>query len=116
MVRPFRRVLTPFTRTAVLAFAWRHRHSILRWGRTLWAELRSPAPIAPARLATIGRVLWAVTSNGEIANSSRLRQVRLEGDTVVLDVEPRWNRTNELIEQLLDVKGVRQVTTERALR
>ena len=61
-------------------------------------------------------MLWAVTSDGEIANSSRLRQVRLEGDTVVLDVEPAGIAPTSSIEQLLDVKGVRQVTTERALR
>jgi hypothetical protein len=116
MVSPVRRFMRPFTRTAVMAFAWNHRRSILRWGRTLYLELASPRTISPRRLATIGKVLWAVTSDERIATSSKLRQVRLEGDTVVLDVAPNWDRTNELVERLLAVKGVNQVETDRAPR
>jgi hypothetical protein len=115
MAGPSRRSLSPFTRTALLAFAWKHRHSIFRWGRSLWIELSSPMTIAPKRLATIARVLVAVTADSTIANSRHLRQVRLDGDTVILDVDPDWSRTNQLVDRLLDVKGVRQVTTERTL-
>ena len=42
--------------------------------------------------------------------------VRLDGDTVVLDVDPRWNRVGRLSDRLLKVKGVKQVMTETGQR
>ena len=106
------RLLNPSTRAAVVTMLWGRRHDIVRWGRALWLELRNPAGISPARLATIGKVLAAITSDKEVSEAPELRQVRLEGATVVLDVEPGWSRVGRLSDRLLSIKGVDQVMTQ----
>ncbi len=116
MLRRFRTVLNPLSRTAIFTMAWNRRRDILRWGRSLWTELQNPDGISPSRLATIGRVLLAVTSDAEVSRAKELRQVRLDGDTVVLDVEPGWSRIGSLSDRLLEVKGVKQVMTEHGQR
>lgn len=109
MFRLARRLTNPFTRTAVLAFAWTHRHEILRWGRSLWAELTRPGRIEPARLATIAQVLWKVTSDESLSRSKKLRGVRLDGDVLVLDTARGWRGTPVLVSRLHDVRGVSRV-------
>lgn len=116
MLRRFRTVLNPLSRTAVFTLAWNRRRDILRWGRSLWTELQNPDGISPARLTTVARVLLAVTSDSEVSAAKELRQVRLDGDTVVLDVDPNWNRIGRLSDRLLEVKGVKQVMTEHGQR
>ena len=108
-MRVLRRLLNPITRTAILTWSTNHRHEIRRWGRSLWAELTSPTPISPTRLATIGRVLWAVTADRDLSNAKQLRSVHLVGDTVELDVDPNWKRTARLVSLLQSVEGVRAV-------
>ena len=109
MFRVLRRALYPFTRTAVLAFVWTHRHEILRWGRSLYAEITGPGGVTPARLSTIAQVLWKVTSNQKLSRSHHLKSVRLDGDTLVLDVDPGWRGTPKLVSELSEVNGVRRV-------
>ncbi|MBA2386571.1 MAG: hypothetical protein H0V69_05700 [Acidimicrobiia bacterium] len=116
MLRRFRTLMNPLSRTAILTVAWSRRQDVMRWGRSLWTELHNPDGISPARLATVGRVLLAVTSDTEASGAKELRQVRLDGDTVVLDVDPRWNRVGRLSDRLLKVKGVKQVMTETGQR
>ncbi len=50
-----RTVANPFTRTAMIAFAWANRHTILRWGRSFWNELRRPGMIEPAPTGADGQ-------------------------------------------------------------
>ena len=108
-MRLFRRLFNPVTRVAIITWAWNHRHEIRRWGRSLWAELTGPEPISPRRLTTIGKVLWAVATDRQLANARQLRSVRLIGDVVELDVDPRWTRTGRLVSRLEAVDGVREV-------
>jgi hypothetical protein len=96
----------PFTRTAIIAFAWTHRHTILRWGRSLYSELRRPGRIEPRRLQLIARVLWAITSNDELAKARQLREVRLDGNVLVLNTTPGWKRTARLVDELDDIPGI----------
>ena len=63
MIRRVSALLNPFTRTAMLAFAWSHRRTVMRWGRSLYAELRRPGRIEPKRLQQITKVLWAITGD-----------------------------------------------------
>ena len=115
MFRLLRRFANPFTRTAVLAFAWTHRHEILRWGRSLYTELTRPGRIAPSRLSTIAQVLWTVTSDDSFSKAKELRIVRLEGDTLVLDTNRGWVGTPVLVTKLRDIGDVHRVVDARGI-
>ena len=109
MFRRFGMLFNPFTRTAALAFAWSHRRSVARWGRSLMTELRRPGRIEPHRLQQIVKVLWAITGNEALSKSKQLREVRLEGNVLVVDATPGWKRTGELVDVLGDVPGVTRI-------
>lgn len=110
MLRSIRTLVNPFTRTALLAFAWSQRRTILRWGRSFWTELSQPGRIDPGRLMLIGRVLWAITSDERLAHASQLRHVRLEGSTLVVETTRGWNGTARLVDELSGVKGISAIT------
>lgn len=110
MFRMARRLTNPFTRSAVLVYAWQHRRTITRWGRSLWTELRRPGRIEPKRLQQIGRVLWAITRDETLAEAKQLRDVRLDGDVLVVDVTPGWKRTARLVDALDDIAGITVVS------
>ncbi|HUF96479.1 MAG TPA: hypothetical protein VMM60_00020 [Ilumatobacter sp.] len=104
------RAANPFTRTALLAFAWTHRHAILRWGRSLSTELRRPGRIEPRRLQQIGRVLWAITRDDSLSGAKQLREVRLDGDVLVIDAQPGWKREARLVDALSGIPGIAGIT------
>jgi len=108
--RTLRTVANPFSRTALLMFAWTHRRTVMRWGRSFWTELRSPGRIDPGRLALIGRVLWAITRDDRLADPRQLRHVRLVGDTPVVDASPRWRGTARLVDELGRIPGIGSIT------
>jgi len=112
VIRRVSTLFNPFTRTAVLAFAWTHRHTILRWGRSLYVELRRPGRIEPRRLQLIARVLWAITSEDELAKARQLREVRLDGSVLVLDTTPGWRRTARLVDALDDIPGIVRIVDQ----
>ena len=109
-----RRITRPFTRMALMAFAWNHRHEIQRWGRSIWAELRAPGEISPSRLKTLGTILWRVSRDPQITGSRQLRSVSLVGDVVELNVDPMWQHAPRLINELRDVSGVSDVSVRSA--
>lgn len=109
MFRRLTMLFNPFTRTAVIAFAWAHRRTIMRWGRSLYAELRRPGPIAPRRLQTIAKVLWEITNVEQLASARQLREVRLDGDVVVVDAAKSWSGTHRLVDVLDGIDGVSAV-------
>ncbi len=109
MFRMARRLTNPFTRSAVLLFAWQHRRAIMRWGRSLWTELRRPGRIEPKRLQQIGKVLWAITRDDTLAEAKELRDVRLDGDVLVVDVASGWQRTSRLVDALDRIPGITAV-------
>ena len=110
MFRALRGLANPFTRTAMLALAWSHRHSILRWGRSFWNELRSPRHIDPSRLVLMARVLWAITNDDRLAKSYQLRQVRLDGSTLVVDAKRGWKGSARLVDELGGIAGITAIT------
>lgn len=112
MLRRITTLFNPFTRTAVLAFAWTHRHTILRWGRSLYVELRRPGRIDPRRLQQIARVLWTITSDDDLAKAHQLREVRLDGSVLVLDTTPGWKRTARLVDALDDIPGITRIVDQ----
>lgn len=109
MFRRLGLLFNPFTRTAVLAFAWSHRRTVTRWGRSLWSELRRPGRIEPERVQQIARVLWAITSDESLSKSKQLREVRLDGDVLVVDATPGWKHTGRLVDALADIPGVTRI-------
>lgn len=110
MPRALRTIANPFTRTAIIAFGWAHRRTILRWGRSFWDELRAPHRIEPARLVVIGKVLWAITRDDRLAQARQLRRVRLDGTTLVVDTTPGWKGTARLVDELDDISGITSIT------
>lgn len=109
MIGRLLRTASPINRYAIIAFLMRHRRSILRWGRSLWIELRRPGPIAPSRVATIGRLLWTITRDDDLAHAKQLKSVELDGDTAVVDVAPGWVGTSRLVDRIAAVEGVHRV-------
>jgi hypothetical protein len=109
-----RRITRPFTRMALMAFAWNHRTEIQRWGRSIWAELRAPGEISPSRLKTLGTVLWRVSRDPQLTGARQLRSVSLVGDVVELNVDPMWKHTPRLINELRTVNGVTDVSVRSA--
>ncbi len=109
MLRALTKVANPFTRTAIIAFVWTHRRTILRWGRSFWTELRKPGVIEPARLTLIGRVLWTITRDDELAKARQLRHVQLDGTTLIVDTSPGWRGTARLVDELDDVPGITRI-------
>lgn len=112
MAKPLKYLINPVSRVALVTLAWNRRHEILRWGRSLWNELQRPDKTSPKRLATITRVLVSITTDEELSGAKELREVRLVDDTIVLRVDPEWERVNRLSQRLLAIKGVDQVMTE----
>ena len=113
MFRTFRSFANPFTRTAIIAFIWANRRTILRWGRSFWTELRRPGWIDPTRMSIIARVLWTITREDELARARQLRHVRLDGTTLVIDAAPGWKGTARLVDQLDAVGGITSITDAR---
>ena len=101
--------LRRINRLALLAFAWSHRRTILRWLRSLWAEIRSPRPLDYQRLRLLGRVLWAITRDDRFSTSEQLRRVQLDGDVVVVDASPGWSGRAHLADELQTIPGVAAV-------
>ncbi|HYN33914.1 MAG TPA: hypothetical protein VES40_14915 [Ilumatobacteraceae bacterium] len=110
MIRALRGLANPFTRMAIIAFVWSHRHSILRWGRSFWNELRTSGRIDPSRLMLMGRVLWAITSDDRLAHSPQLRHVRLDGSTLVVDAKRGWKGSARLVDELGGIAGITAIT------
>ncbi len=100
----------PFSRMALITLAYAHRHSILRWGRSLYTELRRPGRIEPRRLQQIGRVLWVITRDDMLSGARQLREVRLDGDVLVIDSKPGWKRQARLVDVLSDIPGITDIT------
>jgi hypothetical protein len=113
MFRTFRTIANPFTRTALIAFTWSQRRTILRWGRSLWNELREPRRIDPTRLMLIGKVLWAITREEQFAQARQLRHVRLDGTTLVVDAAPGWKGTARLVDELSEIEGISVIVDKR---
>ena len=98
----------------MLAFAWNHRNEVLRWGRSLWAELTAPGPISPARLRTLLRVLWAGSRDPELRDAKQLRAVRIVGGDVELETDPGWAPAGGAIGRLEHASGVNRVRVRGA--
>lgn len=113
MFRALRALANPFTRTAMIAFAWSHRRTIRRWGRSFWNELRSPHRIDPSRLMLMGKVLWAITSDDRLAQSRQLKHVRLDGSTLIVDATHGWKGSARLVDVLGGIEGITAITDTR---
>ena len=109
MFRTLGTVMNPLSRTALIAFAWSHRRTIMRWGRSFMSELTRPGRIDPRRLSTISRVLWTITRDDQLAKARQLRQVRLDGDALVIDASSRWRGRARLVDQLKSVDGIARI-------
>jgi hypothetical protein len=103
-------LLNPITRTALAAFAWRHRHEILRWGRTLYDQVIGRSEVSPARAVRTGMVLFAIASDHQLRDAKQLKKVTMVGDEVDLVVDERWSELPRLVDRVRDVKGVRTIT------
>ena len=108
LLRP-RTLFNPVSRVALATFAWKHRHEIMRWGRSLYEQLIGQRDVSPARAVRIGRVLLAVASDETLRNAPELRRVSLHGDVVDLDVDQRWLELPRLIDRVKRVNGIRSV-------
>src|SRR4051794_27490442 len=72
-------LLNPITRTALAAFAWRHRHEILRWGRTLYDQVIGRSETSPARAVRTGQVLYAIAADHRLRDAKQLKKVTMVG-------------------------------------
>lgn len=104
-----RSLLNPASRAALAAWAWNHRHEVLRWGRSLWNEVVGRRDVDPARALRTGRVLLAIASDPELRNAPELRRVTMREDMVDLEVDPTWEALGRLVDRVQRVEGVSRV-------
>ena len=102
-------MFNPMSRLALATFAWKHRHEVMRWGRSLYEQLLRRRDLSPARAARIAAVLYAIASDARLRDAPELRRVTMRGDEVDLHVDERWSELPRLIERVRRVKGVRAV-------
>jgi len=107
-------LLNPITRMALAAFAWRHRHEILRWGRTLYDQVIGRSETSPARAVRTGQVLYAIAADHRLRDAKQLKKVTMVGSEVDLVVDEGWSELPRLIERVRSVKGVRTVMVNGA--
>jgi hypothetical protein len=107
-------LLNPFSRAALATFAWKHRHEVLRWGRTLYDQVVGRTDVSPANAARTGRILYAIASDDRLRNAKQLRRVTAIDGAVDLEVEPGWSELPRLVDRVRAVKGVEQVTVNGA--
>ena len=108
LLRPIS-LLNPVSRAALMAFAWRHRHEVLRWGRSLFLQLVTDRDVNPARAARTAKLLVAIASHPELRDARQLRKVTLRDDVVDLDVDRRWKLLPDLVARVEGVKGINEV-------
>lgn len=109
LLRP-RGLLNPVSRLALAAFAWNHRHEILRWGRTLYDQVIGRTDVSPVRAVRTGTLLYVIASDDVLRNAKQLRRVTMVGDDVDLEVDETWSQLPRLVERVRSVKGVRSVS------
>ena len=114
MFRFTRHITRPFTRTALMVFAWNHRNEIERWVRSLWTELRAPSEISASRLKTLATILWRCEPRSSAHRFASAPQRSLVGDAVELDVDPMWKHTPRLINEVRTISGVTDVSVRSA--
>ena len=95
---------------ALAAFAWNHRHEILRWGRSLYDQLIGRTDVSPVRALRTGQLLFAIASDERLCNARQLRKVTVVGDDVDVTVDESWKELPRLVERVERVQGVRHVT------
>jgi hypothetical protein len=105
-----RGMLNPVSRVALAAFAWNHRHEILRWGRSLYDQMIGRTDVSPVRALRTGQLLYAIASDEKLRNARQLRKVTMIGDDVDVTVDESWKELPRLIERIERVKGVQHVT------
>jgi hypothetical protein len=108
LLRP-RSLVNPLSRIALATFAWRHRHEVLRWGRSLYEQLIGRRNVSPAQAVRIGTVLFAIASAEELRDAPQLRKVTMVGDEVDLEVDENWTQLSRLVDRVRRVKGVSSV-------
>ena len=94
---------------ALITWGWNYRHEIMRWGRTLLSELTGGS-IDPSRTVRTGRVLASIAGEERLRNAPQLKQVRLDGDVVDLEVESGWTELPRVIDRVRRIKGITGVT------
>ena len=72
MSRLFKTVANPFSRTALIMFAWTHRRTIMRWGRSFWTELTQPGRIGRS-VAEVGAIVEAIAAKDPDAADAACR-------------------------------------------
>jgi hypothetical protein len=108
LLRPLS-LLNPVSRAALMAFVWKHRHEVLRWGRSLYVQFVADRDVNPARAARTGKLLFTIASHPELRDARELRKVSLQGDVVDLDVDRRWRLLPDLIRRVEGIKGINEV-------
>jgi hypothetical protein len=46
LLRPWK-LVNPASRAALAAYVWKHRHEVLRWGRSLYEQLVGKRDVSP---------------------------------------------------------------------
>jgi hypothetical protein len=103
-------LLNPVSKVALAAFAWNHRHEVLRWGRSLYDQMIGRTDVSPVRALRTGQLLYTIASDEKLRNARQLRKVTMVGDDVDVTVDESWKELPRLVERVERVKGVRHVT------
>ncbi|MEZ5260072.1 MAG: hypothetical protein R2705_25240 [Ilumatobacteraceae bacterium] len=78
--RLFKTVANPFSRTALIMFAWTHRRTIMRWGRSFWTRLTQRTCRSEADHADRQGLVGDHFRDPELAGARQLKHVHFDAD------------------------------------
>ncbi len=103
------RITRPFSRTALVVLAWTYRHTLGLWARSLTTELRRPEPFDQGRFRRLVSSLIRVSTDPLTANARELKRLRIDNDTVDVDVDEGWSRAQHLVMRLRERSDITDV-------
>ena len=78
----------PLRRTALLLLAWANRHTVALWFRSIRHEVSAGVDVA--RLRTLVRGLWAISTDRRTANAAPLQMITVRHDGFGIEAREGW--------------------------
>lgn len=89
LLRTGRMAFFPLTRTTLVLVAWANRHTVALWYRSIRNEVTNGG-VDLARLRTLLRGLWAVSSDRRTTNAEPLHMITVLPDGFGVEARDGW--------------------------
>lgn len=92
----------------MLFLFWTKRHTLRQWATSLRMEV-SRGRFDRARFQTLVHALYKLSTDDRVANSPKVRSLRVVGDLVEVDADMHWNQLPALRTALAQVPAISRV-------